>query len=184
MQAHRLAAATALFLTIGPAALAAEENGRNRPTVQFGVGSHAIGGGNSQSLSFGVPAGPYVNFLGSVERSHLPTEINTYEHGYGATRGGTLTFVSAEVRVSPRPFTRVSPYALAGLGRGTSRPNVNELFPDRITNEATLLFLGGGLRVPLAGHLSAFVDARFVMHGERGEVGVTLPIRGGLAWKF
>ncbi len=184
MQAHRLAAATALIVTIVPAAMAAEENGRNRPTVQFGVGSHVIGGGNSQSLSFGVPAGPYVNLLASAERSHLPTELNRYEHGYGATRGGTLTFVSAEVRVSPRPFARLSPYALAGLGRGTSRPNVNEWFPNRVTNEATLLFVGGGVGVPLGGHVSAFVDARFVMYGERGEAGVTLPIRGGLAWKF
>ena len=184
MQAHRLAAVTALIMTIVPAAMAAEENGRNRPSVQFGVGSHVIGGGNSQSLSFGVPAGPYVKFLASAERSHLPTEINRYEHGYGATRGGTLTFVSAEIQVAPSPFARLSPYALAGLGRGTSRPNVNELFPHRVTNAATLLFLGGGVRVPLGGHVSAFVDARFAMHGERGEVGVTLPIRAGLAWKF
>ena len=184
MQARRLAAATALIVTIGPAAMTAEENSRNHPTVQFAVGSHVTGGGNSQSLSFGVPAGPYLNFLVSAERSHIPTEINRYEHGYGATRGGTLKFVSAEARVSPRPFARLSPYALAALGRGASRPNVNELFRDRVTNEATLLFLGGGVRVPLTGHVSAFADARFVMQGERGEVGVILPIRGGLAWKF
>jgi hypothetical protein len=142
------------------------------------------GGGNSQALSFGVPAGPYLNVLVSAERSHLPTEINRYEHGYGATRGGTVKFLSAEVRLSPFPFARLSPYALAGLGRGTSRPNVNELFSDPVTNEATLLFLGGGVRVPLAGRLSAFVDARFVLQGERDTVGATLPIRGGLAWRF
>jgi hypothetical protein len=78
----------------------------------------------------------------------------------------------------------VSPYALAGVGRGISRPNVNDLFPDRVTNDVTLLFAGGGVRVPVTEQLSAFADMRFVIQGERGETGVFLPVRGGLTWRF
>jgi hypothetical protein len=39
----------------------------------------------------------------------VPTEIDRFEHGFGVSRRGTVKFVSAEVRVSPSPFARLSP---------------------------------------------------------------------------
>jgi hypothetical protein len=49
---------------------------------------------------------------------------------YGsASRGGTLMFVSGELRLALPPADLVSPFAIAGIGRGVSRPNVNAAFP-------------------------------------------------------
>ena len=103
-----------------------------------------------------------------------------------ADGAGTRRVVCGEVRVSPFTFKGVSPYVLAGGGRGTARPNVHELFPDPVAHDAALMFTGGGVRVPVAGHLSAFADMRFVLQLDRSEAGVFLflPVRGGLAWTF
>ena len=155
--------------------------------VQGAFGSHINGGGNSQALSFGVSAGERIDFLISAERSHLPTDVTRSDDGViGATRGGTTGFISGEIRFFPLnvPGPAISPYVLAGAGRGASNPNVNEMFPDRISNDATLLFGGGGIRVPLTGQLSAFADVRFVIHSERGSSILLVPVRGGVAWRF
>jgi hypothetical protein len=182
MKVHVLFAFAVLSF-VAPAVTLGQEAG-TRVGVQGAFCSHINGGGNSQSLSVGFSFGERIGLLVSAERSHLPTEVTRYEHGYGATRGGTTRFISGEMRFSPFRFGRVVPYALAGAGRGISRPNVNDLFPDPVTNDARLLFAGGGVRVPLTEHLSGFADMRFVIQGERGEAGVFLPIRGGLAWRF
>ena len=78
------------------------------------------------------------------------------------------------------------PYALAGAGYGVSRPNVNDIFPDPVPNDASLLFFGGGVRVRATDHLRAFADVRFVFQAEGQGTGVFLlvPVRGGLAWRF
>jgi hypothetical protein len=75
---------------------------------------------------------------------------------------------------------------LAGAGAGQSRLNVNDIFPDPITNAAALMFFGGGIRVPATRHLSVFADVRFTLQLERENAGVFLfvPVRGGLAWRF
>jgi hypothetical protein len=179
----RVLFAVAVLSFVAPA-VAAGQGAGTRVSLQGAFGSHINGGGNSQSISVGVSTGERIGFLISAERSHLPTEVRRYDHGDGATRGGTTRFISGEVRFLPLPFNRVSPYALGGVGRGISRPNVNDLFPDRVTNDATLLFAGGGVRVPVTEQLSAFADMRFVIQGERGEAGVFLPVRGGVAWRF
>jgi len=76
---------------------------------------------------------------------------------------------------------------LAGAGRGRSRPNVNEHFPDSVSNDAVLFFGGGGVRVPLPGRFSLLADARFVLQAEDNEdasVYLFLPVRAGVAWRF
>jgi hypothetical protein len=186
IRGRTLVAIAALIVGMGPAAVNAQEKDRNRPTIQVAAGSHWKDGGDSQAISFGIPAGQYWNVLLSAERSHVPTKVMRFDNGMSVSRRGTVMFVGAEVRLSPRPSARFSPYAFAGLGRGTSRPNVNEFFPDRVTNKVALLFAGGGVRVPLTDHLSAFVDARvvFFVGIDSEELGGLVPIRGGLAWKF
>ena len=79
------------------------------------------------------------------------------------------------------------PYGLGGAGRGTTRANVNHVFPDPVTTEgAAVLFVGGGVRVPITEHLSTFADMRFILQVDNSETGVFLfvPVRGGLAWRF
>ena len=168
-------------LLLTPAAAA----GQQGPiSVGGAVGSNLNGGGNGQSLSIGFAAGKRIDFVVSAERNHLPTAVTRFERGSSATRGGTTTFVSGEVQFLPLTFSRISPYALAGVGRGISRPNVNEFFPTRVENDATLFFAGGGVRVPITDHLSAFADIRFVLQSEIGELGAFQPVRGGVTWRF
>lgn len=115
-----------------------------------------------------------------VERSHWPTEVGPTS----ATRGGTVTFISGEVRFLPVTVGRVSPYALASVGAGVSRPNVNTIFPDRVTNTAWLMVGGAGVRIAATDRLSVFADMRFGIHGELDTIRLLLPVRGGVAWRF
>ena len=181
----RVLLAVTVLTFVAPAVAAGQEAG-TRVSVEGAFGSPINVGGNSQSLSFGFSPVERIDLLVSAERIHMPMEVTRYERGYSATRGGTTKFISLELRFSPFTFNRVSPYVLLGAGRGTSRPNVNDIFRDPVTNDAALLIGGGGVRVPVTGHLSAFVDMRFVLQLENTETGVYLflPVRGGLAWRF
>jgi hypothetical protein len=173
-------------ILFGAPAIAAGQEAAGHVSVQGAFGTNVNVGGNTQVLSVGFWPGERVGVLVSAERIHMPTEVAQHEQGSSATRGGTTMFVSGEVQVMPFAFTRVSPYALAGAGRGVSRANVNDIFPDPVTNDAALLFFGGGVRMPATEHLSVFADTRFVLQLERQGAGVFLfvPVRGGLVWRF
>ena len=183
MNARLLFAVTVLSF-VAPAVAAGQGAGTG-VSVQGAFGP-LIKAGDSQSLSLGFSPGERIEFLVSAERMHLPTEVNRYDNGFGVSRGGTTKFISGEVRFVPVTFNRVSPYVLGGAGRGTARPNVNDFFSDRVTHDAALLFAGGGVRVAVTGHLSAFADMRCVLQLDSSETGVFgfLPVRGGLAWRF
>ena len=174
------------LLSLALPAVAAAQADTGPLSIQGAVGTNANVGGNTQALSVGFSPGERVSLLLNLERIHMPTEVDYYENGYSATRGGTTTFVSGEIQVVPVRFARVSPYVLAGAGTGRSRLNVNDIFPDPITNTAALLFVGGGVRVPATSHLSVFADARFTLQVERENDGVFLfvPVRAGIAWRF
>jgi hypothetical protein len=148
-------------------------------TVQAAAGTHLNAGGDVQSIAAGLSS-KWVDLLVSGERIHLPFERSQF----GATRGGTATFVSGEIRVFPVTFGRTSPYALASLGWGTSRPTVNDVFPDRVSNKAWLLLFGGGARVGLTTRLSAFADVRVGIQGELDVIALLVPIRAGVAFRF
>jgi hypothetical protein len=167
-----------------PAVRAAADDPPHHLSLQFAVGSQINGGGSVQSASMGYSLTPRLTVLASVERNHTPTRVQHFDNGFGATRGGTLEFVSGELRAALLPGRRVSPYVLTGIGRGVSRPNVNEIFRDRVRNDAGVLFCGGGIRVPLHPHFSLFGDARFVITGERDVASLALPVRAGVAWRF
>ncbi|MCC7007678.1 MAG: hypothetical protein IT184_02570 [Acidobacteria bacterium] len=162
-------------------------------------------GALDRRLSLEAAAGPQISYVGStvsaalgfaptrrlsllvtVERSHVRDEIEQLEDGYAFERGGTETFVSAELRYAFLAERRVSPYVVGGAGRGVSRPTVNEFFPDANERNIQVIYYGAGVRVPLAPRIDAFVDARFIMALEAVSdyFGVRFPVRGGIAWRF
>jgi hypothetical protein len=112
--------------------------------------------------------------------------VTFFPDGYAATRGATIRFVTGEFRYVPITYKRLSPYVVAGIGRGVSRPNVNQFFPVPVTHDVMLAFPGFGARVRLAEHLDAFADLRLMFVSRPGEpdAGVLGPLRGGLAWRF
>jgi hypothetical protein len=141
-------------------------------------------GGNVQSVSIGYAPTPKLMVLVSGWRTHNPTNVRYFSDGSSATRGGTLQFVSGEVRFALRSDARVSPYAMAGAGLGVSRPNVNEIFPDPVTNDAVVLLSGGGVVVLLGPHLRLSGEVGFLLVAEGDGIQPIMPIRAGLAWRF
>jgi hypothetical protein len=175
----RLLCAVCLLSLIVPAVAAGQGAGTG-VSVQAAVGTHINTGGDGQSVAIGFSPNQRWDFLIGAERSHWPTEVTPSS----ATRGGTATLLSGEMRFSPFTVNRVSPYVLAGVGRGLSRPNVNEMFPGRVTNDAWLMSFGGGVRVDLNRRLSAFADVRSGILGERDVIILVLPVRAGMTWRF
>ena len=150
-----------------------------RGVLQGSVGTNLRVWGDNEAVSIGVAPDDGHELLLSVERVHWPTQRSN-----GVTRGGTTTFISGEARFIATRFTRVSPYWLVGYGRGISRPNVNETFPDPVRNSAWVAFGGGGVRKHVNAHISAFVDVRVLLEGEQDSLVLLLPVRGGMAWRF
>lgn len=136
------------------------------------------------SAAFGFSPISRLDLLVSVEGVHVPFQRDTFSGGVSVTRGGTLTSVSGEVRASVFPPHRVSPYGLAGIGGGLSRPTVNDAFPDPVENGLRVVYFGGGLRVPIGNDLSVFGDARAMLALEGGSVLGVWPVRAGVAWRF
>lgn len=175
-------------LSLAAPAVAAAQSNRPGVVIQGTAGTNINVGGDSQSVSAGLSLGEHLQILVSGERIHVPTKVSRFANGgQSLTRHGTATFISGEVRWAPFTFRRVSPFVLAGAGAGRSRLNVNEHFPDPVSNDARLFFVGGGVRVPVAGGLSVVADLRTVLQVEDntdGSVFLFLPVRAGLAWRF
>jgi hypothetical protein len=179
-----------LLLFLGPQVVAGQTPDTagaelDRFSLQVGAGPLLQSGGHSVSAAFGFSPLSRVDLVVNVERNHLPFQRQTFSDGFSVTRGGTLTSVSGEVRASVFPPNRVSPYGLAGIGGGVSRPTVNDAFPDPVENELRVVYFGGGVRVPLRNSLSLFGEARamLALEGGDGIMGVW-PVRAGLAWRF
>jgi hypothetical protein len=139
------------------------------------------------SLAAGVGFSPASRLTISLdfERTHLSSRSRgDGGGGVAAFRGGTLTLAAAQLRVAPFGLDRVGPYGLAGFAAGVSRPNVNQLFPDRVTNDVRAIFFGGGIHVPLKEQVSLFADGRMMIGAEAGELLAVAPIRAGVAWRF
>lgn len=186
---HALTVA-ALLLGLVPSVAAAQTPDPAGPrldrfSLQVGAGLLLRSGGQSLSAAFGFSPVSKIDVLVSVERDHQPFRREAFSHGYGLRRGGTLTAISGEVRVSLRPPHRVSPYGLAGIGGGVSKPTVNSEFPNPVTNALRVAYFGAGVRVPMAGGITMFGDARAMMalEGNDSVMGIW-PVRAGLAWRF
>lgn len=157
-----------------------------RWTVEGAAGLQVYYDGNAQSVAFGFSPNRSLTVLVSAERTHIQDRVALYEYGYSAERGGTEQFVTGGVRYAFLTRRRVSPYVLGGIGRGISRPNVNEFFPDRKERNIHVLYYGGGVRIPVGPRFDAFVDARFIMSAEAATdyFGVRMPVRAGIGWRF
>jgi hypothetical protein len=141
--------------------------------------------GDLQSVSIGYSPTPKLTVLVGGWRMHRPTSMRRYSDGVESfTRGGTAQFVSGEVRFLFRTDDHVAPYAFTGGGFGVSRPNVNDIFTNPVTNAAYVAFGGGGLSIPLGPRLRASADLGFFMLGEQDVMRLILPVRAGLAWRF
>ncbi len=156
-----------------------------RLSLQAAAGPTLMEGGNVLWTAFGYSPLSRLELLLTGERIHVPFQSERFPGGSSVTRGGTLTFVSGEVRLALRPPDRVSPFAVAGIGGGVSRPNVNAQFPDPVRHGLRVLHVGGGVRVPLRRGLSLLGDARglLALEGNDGILAI-LPVRVGVAWRF
>jgi hypothetical protein len=167
--------------------LAAASASGQSVTVQASGGPTIVDSGHSVAAGIGVSPNSRFTMLFSVEQTHLSSRVTTDGLGRvsSAFRGGTFTLAAAEFRATILGRDRVSPYAFGGIAGGVSRPNVTELFPSRVTNYAQVLFVGGGLQVPLRERLTVFADYRLAFGAEGREgVAVFSPIRAGVAWRF
>lgn len=164
-----------------------QDGGRDRPrvSVQLAGGSALPSGGSVISAALGYAPASRLELVLNVERVQVPFELERFAGGFSTTRGGTMTFVSGELRLALRSMDRVSPVAIAGGGGGISRPTVNAEFPDRVTNDLCVLYFGGGLHIPLGRRFSLSGDARamLTLEGDDGVMAVW-PVRAGVAWRF
>jgi hypothetical protein len=155
-------------------------------TVQGSAGPTITDAGYSVAAGIGISPISRFTMVFGVERTHLFSRFYNDGRGYSwGFRGGTYTLVSAEFRATILGRERVSPYAFGGIAGGMSRPNVNANFPNRVTNTAHALFIGGGIHVPVRDRISVFADVRMVF-GAEGREGIVAyaPIRAGVAWRF
>ena len=148
-------------------------------------GPTLVDAGYSLAAGIGVSPTSHLSVLFDFERTHLSSQSNSDGRGgVTAFRGGTLTLGAAQLRVTPLGHNRVGPYGFAGFAAGVSRPNVNDLFPERVTNDVRAMFFGGGIQVPLQQRVNLFVDGRMMIGAEAGELLAVVPIRAGVAWRF
>jgi hypothetical protein len=168
------------LLAISSPAVVSAQTGSIGIVIEGAIGTPLRTGGHDESVSLGLRVGDRVTLLGGAERLYWPTERN----GPGYTRGGTFSFVNGALRVTVAPDLRAAPYAIAGIGRGVSRPNVNDIFPTPVRNDATVLFFGGGVRIAAAAHVDVIADVRAGFLAESDSLALVLPARVGLSWNF
>jgi hypothetical protein len=168
------------MLVLAPTAASAQSFG-----LYGSAGPTLIDAGNSFAAGAGFSPSSRVSFVFSFERTHLSSRTTRDRNTVSNFRGGTLFLGTAEVRVAPFGLGRLGPFGLAGIAAGVSQPNVNDVFPSRVTNDVRAFFLGGGIDVPLNEGLSVFADARMTVgaDGDNGLVAVA-PLRAGVAWRF
>jgi hypothetical protein len=139
------------------------------------------------SLAAGAGWAPWSRVTVSVnaERTHLSSRVTSDGRGGSSGfRGGTVTVGTAQLQLALFPRDRVTPYVVAGYAAGVSRPNVNPMFPERVTNDVQAVFGGAGIHLPLRPHLGLFADVRMMLGEESNELLAVAPLRVGLCWSF
>ena len=175
-----------LVMLIGSSAHAQGTGPSRRFSLDLGLGSHFVDGGDVESMSVGFAVTRIVALALTVERSHIPTKLNTSPDGYGVTRNGRLASISGEFRLTIPVGDRWTPYGVAGRGVGKSVLNVNEFFRDPITRTADLMYAGGGVRYSLGPAAALFSDARLILvtGREADDLSARLPVRAGVSFRF
>jgi hypothetical protein len=152
--------------------------------LQGSAGPTLVDTGYSLAGGFGFSPTSHLTVQLDLERTYLSSRLRSDGRGgFAGFRGGTLMLGSALLRVTPFG-NRVGPYGLAGFAVGVSRPNVNEAFPNPVTNDVRAIFFGGGIHVPVKERVSIFADARMMVGSEASELLALAPIRAGVAWRF
>jgi hypothetical protein len=141
--------------------------------------------GNSFAVGAGFSPTDYITLVFNFDRTHLSSQSSRDGDVFSYFRGGTLFLGTGEIRYTPFRRHRFGPYGLAGVAAGVSRPNVTEIFQNRITNAVRGIFMGGGVNVPLSEQMTVFADVRMMLgaEGREGMVGVA-PLRAGVSWRF
>ena len=158
-------------------------------SVQVGGGPTLVDAGQTFAATVGFWPNSRIAFMVDVQRTHLDSRVTTERFGdvisVSTFRGGTLVAVTGEFRFAPFPSAPVSPYIFGGLGTGRSRPNVNERFPEPVTNTARFMSGGAGVTVPIGDRFSAYAETRllFGAEGTEGLLGMW-PVRVGVGWRF
>jgi hypothetical protein len=149
------------------------------------AGPTTVDAGQSFAVGAGFSPHPRLTLVFGFDHTHTDTKQKSFPDGFSIQRGGTLYLGAAELRVLPFGRARFGPYGLSGLAAGISRPNVNLYFPDRVTNRAMVVFLGGGVHAPLGEQFSLFADWRLMVGGEGREgIVAVAPLRAGASWRF
>ena len=141
--------------------------------------------GNSFAVGAGFSPTSRLTLVFSFERTHLSSRTTHDRDVISTFRGGTLFLGTGELRFAPLGRDRFGPYGLAGFAAGVSRPNVNPMFPERITNDARGMFFGGGVTLPIGERATIFGDVRMMVgaEGTEGIVGVA-PLCAGVSFRF
>jgi hypothetical protein len=157
-----------------------------RLSLDAAAGMQTFYVGHTVSAAFGFAPTRSLSLLVSVERLYVRDEITRLDDGYAFERGGTETFVGAELRYAFLTDRRVSPYVAGGLARGIARPTVNEFFPESNARNIQVLYYGAGVRVPLSPRVDVLIDTHLIMavEGRSDYFSVRLPVRGGISWRF
>ncbi len=176
----RIIPALAVLLLASPCMASAQSfllHGSAGPTL--------IDTGYSLAGGFGFSPTSRLTVQFDLERTQLSSQLSSDGRGgFAGFRGGALTLGSAQLKVMPFGREQVGPYGLAGFAVGVSRPNVNEAFPDPVTNDVRAIFFGGGIHIPVRERVSIFADGRMMVGSEAGELLAVAPIRAGVAWRF
>ena len=181
----RICGLTVLVSMLSAPAVSAQDAADLRWSIEAAAGVQIQYTGTIQSVAFGFAPTRSLTILISAERSRTEDEVEFYSDGYSSTRGGRVEFVSGEVRYAFFARKRISPYVVAGIGRGMERPNVNELFPYGVDRKIAAIYYGGGARIPIHRRLDAFADWRLIVTGDdASEMAVLGPLRAGIAFRF
>ena len=169
-----------LILLVGPRVANAQSfglYGSAGPTITDAGNSFAAGAGFSPTSRLSIVFG--------FDRTRISSRTTRSQDSISHFRGGTLFLGTAELRFAPFGHGRFGPFGLAGLAAGVSRPNVNDVFRNRITNDVRAIFFGGGIDVPLGDGLSLFADARMTVGTEGYDrIVAVAPLRAGVTWRF
>ena len=153
--------------------------------IQGSAGPTMIDSGYSLAAGVGYAPNSHLTILGQVDHSHLSSRFADNGRGmHSVFRGGKVTLATAEAQLSLFGSDKVTPYVLGGIGFGWSHPSVNQFFPEPVTNKASGVFFGGGVRVPLRDRLSLFADGRVIVGADAGETLGLAPVRAGVVWRF
>lgn len=152
--------------------------------VQGAAGPTLVDRGYSAAVGAGWAPWSRLLLSANLERTRLFSRVTGDGRGSSSFRGGTVTLGTGELSLALFARNRVTPYVLAGIAAGVSRPTVNAAFPVPVRNDVRAVFGGAGIHVPLGPRVGLFADARMMLGDEGDELLAIAPLRLGVSWRF